>query len=49
LIRRIADEDPWNPAGATAARKEQLARAHARVVDFEVPSPKRIFEAPRID
>src|ERR1700730_8943971 len=38
LIRRIADEDPWNPADASPARKEQLARARVRVVDFAAPS-----------
>src|SRR5882724_4845890 len=38
LIRRIADEDPWNPADASPARKVQLSRARARVVDFEAPS-----------
>lgn len=39
LVRRIGDEDPWNPANASPARKEQLARIRARAVDFEVSSP----------
>lgn len=39
LVRRIADEDPWNPANASPALKEQLSRVRARVVDFAAPSP----------
>jgi hypothetical protein len=38
LVRRIAEEDPWNPPNVSPARKEQLARARARVVEFAEPS-----------
>jgi len=38
LIRRIGDEDPWNPTDVSVARKDQLTRARARVVDFQRPA-----------
>ena len=39
LIRRIPKEDPWNPPNASPARRVQLSRARARIIDFKVASP----------